>query len=138
MKKFLVVLAAMGSISAAQASTVECESLDGVLKVRANETVMVISDSTIQHGRKTIARFTAEAGTLEALATVAGERFVGDVDLRFNDSGRAGELIGGTKLGELAEITLVNEDAPRTYGQGTYLKLEKRDGSRKFIDMDCQ
>jgi hypothetical protein len=67
-----------------------------------NAAVMVLSDPAIAQGRKTIARFTDCNGTL----TSQGALYVANVDLRFNDSGRKGENVLGTKLGHLKKIAL--------------------------------
>lgn len=64
--------------------------------------VMIISDSNISAGNKTIATFKHSTGLLKSKELL----YTGKVDLRFSDISRKGELIGGTKLGELAEIKL--------------------------------
>ncbi len=64
--------------------------------------IMVVSDSSINAGNKTIATFKDLTGTLKSNSLI----YTGKVDLRFNDSSRKGELIGGTKLGQLASIQM--------------------------------
>lgn len=104
-----------------------------------NAAVMVVSDSNIQYGNKTIARFKDASSTLAN----NGAYYVAKVDLRFNDSERKGELIGGTKLGYLKQIKLDVEfsyASPVEVGTtvpGT-LSLVKRDGEVININMDCQ
>lgn len=71
--------------------------------------VLVISDSSVGAGRKTIAKFT----DAEGLVTAGGASFTGNVDLRYNNTGRKGELIAGTKLGEVDVIQL---DVDFSYG----------------------
>ena len=104
-----------------------------------NAAVMIVSDSNINYGNKTIARFKDSSSTLSS----SGASYVANVDLRFNDSSRKGELIGGTKLGQLDQIEL---DVDFSYGSpveagttvpGT-LSLVKRDGDVITIDMDCK
>jgi hypothetical protein len=65
--------------------------------------VMVISSPYVISGRKTIAVFTSENRTLEYRGRGVYE---GQVDLRFPETGRKGENIAGTKLGELKSIQL--------------------------------
>lgn len=103
-----------------------------------NAAVMVVSDSNINFGNKTIARFQ------DANSTIAnnGAYYVANVDLRYNDSSRKGELIGGTKLGFLDQIKLNVEFSyaepveAGTTVPGT-LSLVKRNGEVINIDMDC-
>jgi hypothetical protein len=68
--------------------------------------------------------------------------YVADVDLRFSDSGRKGELIGGTKLGQLKHISL---DVDFSYGEllnsgetaPAVLNLIKRNAETIEQDMSC-
>lgn len=141
MKALVAIALAIFSVNA-QADGFLCETVRGDLKVKVfNNTdaeegtrvasTLIISDTTVSAGRKTIARFTDANGTLES----EGARYVADVDLRFNDSGRAGELISGTKLGELDRI-IVGVDfsyaAPVEAGEelSGHLVLVKRNGDR--------
>jgi hypothetical protein len=149
MKKILTMIAMMAS-TGAMADGFVCTTLDGDLTVKVynhtdadvgtrNGAVMILSDSTIQYGRKTIAKFDSDNEVLDN----DGARYVANVDLRYNDSERAGENIGGTKLGQLDAIIL---DVAFSYGSpaekgeimpGT-LKLLKRNGSKIRIDVDCE
>ncbi len=98
--------------------------------------VMVVSDKSVQYGRKTIARFSEENGTL----STEGTKYVGTVDLRFNDSGRKGESILGTKLGNVDTMTL---DVYFTYSnptvEGDYVparfEVTKRNGDAAAVVM---
>ena len=100
--------------------------------------VMVLSDPQIGFGRRTIARFSRDNGTL----TNRGARYVATVDTRIKDSSRVGENIGGTKLGYLKEISL---DVDFTYSHpvedGDELEatmvLTKLNGEVSEIEMDC-
>ena len=101
--------------------------------------VMVLSNPSIQHGRKTIARFADANGVLEN----HGPLYTADVDLRFSDSSRKGELIAGTKLGELDKIKVAVvfsyaspvEDGAELEGMAT---LVKRNGEVIFADLVCE
>lgn len=152
MKNITSILSITLLTAVAQASGFVCESTDGDLRVRAYDqvqpelgtrsaAVMVLSDTTVSHGRKTIAKFTNANQTLSSRSSV----YTADVDLRFNDSGRKGEWIAGTKLGELSEIVLdvdfsyspysaQMQDGDETTAQ---LILEKRNGEQLEIDMTC-
>ena len=102
-----------------------------------NAAVMVLSDASIAHGRKTIARFESANGLL----TSEGAHFVADVDLRFKESNRKGELLGGTKLGQLDTIALDIEFSyayPVMAGDlnKALITLNKRNG--EFIELDAE
>jgi len=64
---------------------------------------MILSSPYVISDRKTIAVFTAENRTL---SYEGHGRYVGKVDLRFSETGRKGENVAGTKLGELSSIVL--------------------------------
>ncbi len=135
---FFAVAALVLTSSAAQASTTwTCESQESNLKIRVNESVMVLSDPTIGSGRKTIARFTADNGVLETRDHGdAGTRFVADVDLRFNDSARAGEYLLGTRLGEIDTVTVYVGNADGDAGEGR-VSIRKRNGTRASEAITC-
>ncbi len=149
MKNLMIVLAALISTSAFADGFV-CQSNDGELKVKAyhhvnamdgtrNAAVMILSDNTIQYGNKTIAKFESAEGLLDN----NGSLYTANVDLRFNNTGRQGELIGGTKLGQLDQVQLVvpfSYADPVAHGEEmiSTLILIKRDGSKIFIDMTCE
>lgn len=145
---FAVIVMAAFSASA-HADGFNCQTEDGSLNVKLiNHTapeagtrvaaVMVLSDTNVAYGRKTIARFTDVNGVLESRSS----RYEANVDLRFNDSARKGELILGTKLGML-DTVIADIDfsyaAPVANGEevtGT-LVLVKRDGSKIKSDLVC-
>jgi hypothetical protein len=148
MKVFAIVFAALVSTTA-QADGFVCEGNRDSLIVKVynhtqptegtrNAAVMVVSDPSIQLGNKTIARFSDVNSTLSN----KGAFYMADVDLRFNDSGRKGELIGGTKLGQLKHISL---DVNFSYGEPinsgetapAILSLIKRNGETIDLDMNC-
>ena len=146
--KSIAVVSAIVFGAQAQADGFKCEAYDQDLNVKVynqtqpdagtrNAAVMVVSDPSISDGRKTIATF--EAGeTLTNSAAV----YKANVDLRFNNSGRQGELIAGTKLGQLktsvldVDFTFSN---PLEAGEeaDAVLKLVKRNGDRINVDMLC-
>ncbi|GIL17748.1 MAG: hypothetical protein BroJett040_14990 [Oligoflexia bacterium] len=100
--------------------------------------IMVISDSQVGGGNKTIAKFTDVKGTLSSSHLT----YVGNVDLRFADSRKKGELIGGTKLGQLDTIELdVNFSYmnPLENGELTEatLTLNKRNGDQIIEAAQC-
>lgn len=100
--------------------------------------IMVVSDSSVNSGRKTIATFKDLTGTLTSKELV----YTSKVDLRFNDSGRKGEWIGGTKLGELSSVVLklnFSYAAPKEeseYVSGKLI-LNKRNGEVLREAVDC-
>lgn len=103
-----------------------------------NAAVMVLSDSSVNYGNKTIARFSQTNGTL----TNDSSLYTANVDHRFNDSGRKGELIGGTKIGALKFVVLdLDFSYARPVADGAFVRgelfLVKRNGQQIAIDMDC-
>jgi hypothetical protein len=108
--KAIVLTAVLATALSAQADGFKCETESG-LKVQVyNHTspemgtrtgsTMIISDSNVQYGNKTVAKFTAEKGTLSS----NNLRYTAKVDLRVSESNRKGELIAGTKLGYINKI----------------------------------
>jgi hypothetical protein len=149
MKKALLTIAMIfGATTAAHAEGFVCETQDGVLKVQvyhhvqASEgtrvpAIMILSDNTVQSGRKTIATF--EAGqTLDGSAM----NYVANVDLRYKNSKKKGEYLLGTRLGELDQVVL-NVDF--TYSQpiedgadvSGVISATKRDGSTIDAAVEC-
>ncbi len=90
--------------------------------------VIVVSDSTVQVGRKTIAVFR----DADAQLLVEDDSYLAKVDLRRSESNRQGELLAGTKLGNVDQIKLYVDFAysrPVAHGEeltGT-MTLLKRD-----------
>jgi hypothetical protein len=143
------VSAALLSSAASRADGFTCRTQDESLKLAVynitdanhgtrNASTMVISDPAVGYGRKTIARFSDLNETL----TNIGATYEARVDLRFNDSGRKGELIGGTKLGQLKSIVLdVEFNYSRPVLSGTELPatvtLVKRNGETVSLGAIC-
>jgi hypothetical protein len=103
-----------------------------------NAAVMVVSDANVGLGNKTIATFYADKGVLTSRVLT----YVAKVDLRVSESNRAGELIGGTKLGYLARIILnvdFSYSSPLFDGEKTSatLLLQKRDGKQAVESAIC-
>jgi len=149
MKNLILSALVLSASFAAQADGFKCETLEGDLAIKIfNHTnaahgtrsgaVMIISDTSVSRGRKTIARFT---DTNERLSS-AMSSYVGDVDLRYNDSSRKGELISGTKLGHLEQIIV---DVNFSYGSPVsalseltgLMTLVKRNGEEIVRDLSC-
>jgi hypothetical protein len=149
MFKSIVIAGLAATGITASAEGFKCLSADEALAVKVfgaalsspatrEAQVMVVSDRAISHGRKTVAKFTAANGTLSN----RGSRYTGDVDLRFSDTGRAGENIGGTKLGELDQVVLTvdfSHQNPLQAGElaSGLLSLVKRNGEVIEIDLAC-
>lgn len=149
--KSIVTIAAAAMIFAgtqAKADGFVCTSESGLVVKVYNHTqpemgtrsgaIMIVSDSNINAGNKTIATFKDSTGLLKSKELV----YTGKVDLRFNDSSRKGELIGGTKLGELAKIMLsVNFSYahPVAYGETLtgYVYLVKRNDTVLSETANC-
>lgn len=146
----VVTIAASVFAANAKADGFKCQTNDGAVNVKIfNHTdaeagtrvaaVMVLSDTSVQGGRKTIARFTDVNGVLDSRSSV----YEGNVDLRFNDTKRAGENILGTKLGQL-DVVIANIDfsyaAPVAAGEEVagHLVLVKRSGARSVHAMTCE
>jgi hypothetical protein len=126
-----------------------CESEDSGLnvevynKVNPDEgtrvgNVMVVSDSSIGEGLQTIAVFRESSGLLVNESST----YTGKVDLRFKETGRAGENIGGTKLGQLAYVVLhVDFKFSKPVLKGTLAKGEliliTRNGQQLREDLAC-
>ena len=145
----LTIVALAAFSASAYADGFGCQTTDGSLNVKIynhvqptdgtrNGAVMVLSDPSVMGGRKTIARFTDVNGRLDNRSSV----YTADVDLRYNDSSRKGELILGTKLGYVDTITA---DIDFSYASpvedgaemGGKLVIAKRDGSKIRADLAC-
>jgi hypothetical protein len=101
-------------VSSARADGFKCVGQSTGLKIKVfNHTdprqgtrtasVMLISNPMIRTPNQTVAKFSDQNRTLKYLGH---GQYTAKVDLRFNDSGRQGENIAGTKLGELSSIDL--------------------------------
>lgn len=140
MKALLTVtaLVAMFSSSAFAAQGWQCSANDISVKVidesAASGGIMVLSNPSVGSGRKTIAKFTEANGTLD----VRGDLYVAHTDLRFNDSARAGELVIGTKLGEVASFRLtVRADEHSDWADGSLVAI-KKNGERAARKVECE
>jgi hypothetical protein len=138
--KAIVFTTVLAAALSAQADGFKCETQSGLNVQVYNHTspemgtrtgsTMVVSDSQIQYGNKTIAKFTAQKGTLSS----SNLRYTAKVDLRVSESNRKGELIAGTKLGYVSQILL---DVAFSYANPTRdgavlpasLTVVKRDGT---------
>lgn len=148
MKKFAIIAAlSLSAIAHADGFVCQTEGEDLIIKAynhtdaadgTRNAAVMVLSDPSINSGKKTIARFSDVNETL----TNVGASYEATVDLRFNDSSLGGRNLGGTKLGYVKSILL---DIDFTYAApvtdmeviaGT-LTLIKRDGDAITHSVNC-
>lgn len=99
---------------------------------------MVLLDPNVRQERQHIATFYAADGVLKA----AGSTIVATVDLTKPESSRAGERVGGTRLGALDSIVLEidfsyteNLNHERKFsGLVTY---RKKNGDELMQDFDC-
>jgi hypothetical protein len=148
MKK-IIIASILSLSSTAFADGFICEAQNESLKLKVfhqteptlgtrNSAVMILSNPDVQFGRKTIATFESDAATL----TNEGATYTANVDLRFRNSNRRGELVGPTKLGEIKHIVLaVDFSYARPVAQGTQslgeLTLIKRNGDQAEMDMVC-
>lgn len=99
---------------------------------------MIVSNEFVQAGNKTIATFSDVKGTVASYK----QTYVANVDLRFKESNRKGELVGDTKLGELDLIILsvdFSYDQPVEKGiqLSGWLTLVKRDGEEFAYEATC-
>ena len=132
----------------AKADGFVCESESGLVLKIYNKTnaeegtrsaaTLVISDSTVSYGNKTIAKFPADKGVLASKELV----YSANVDLRMVDSNRKGELIAGTKLGYVDMIHVaIDFSYSKPVAAGTELEGElivvKRDGEELSESLTC-
>lgn len=98
----------------AKAEGFKCQTVEGDLNVKIYHhndpmvgtrvaSTMIVSDPSIQVGRKTVALFTSKKGTL---ALQSEGSYLASVDLRMVESRRTGEYLVGTRLGELSTIAV--------------------------------
>lgn len=154
MKALVATLVALSALSASSASIAradgfQCQTAAGDLNVKLynhtqssegtrNGSIMVLSDPSVQFGRKTIASFTDVKGTLSN----EGASYVATVDLRVSESNRSGENIAGTKLGQLKHIAAnIYFSYARPVAEGAPLlgsiSFEKRNGEISSLDLVC-
>ena len=132
----------------AMADGFTCQANDGSLNIKVyhhvhaedgtrDAAILIFSDPTVTYGRKTIATFEADRTLINV-----GARYLAKADQRFTGSRRDGELIGGTKLGQLGTIAL---DVDFSYGSPVeegeevpaVLTLNKRNGQVIEIETTC-
>ncbi len=151
MKKALLTLAMVGALSTpALADGFICSAIDHDLNVKVynhtspkmgtrNAAVMILSNPTVGQGRRTIAIFRDVSNTLSN----EGSNYLAKVDLRFNDSGRKGEFVAGTRLGEIATIDLsVDHVYGDNFEKGSLTTalavISLRNGETIVADLDCE
>ena len=149
MKTVLILLAALTTTNVL-ASGFICEALDADLDIKVynkvmpaegtkNPAIMVLSNPTISQGRKTIAVFKETNGLL----TKNGQMYVAKVDHRFNDTGRKGELLAGTNIGNVKQVIL-NLDFSYAFpvDSGDYvpgtLSIVRRNGNTIHLELECE
>ena len=138
MKIVFFVVAAMSAT--AFADSYVCQNLDKDFRAKANDSILVLSRPSVNHGRKTIATFRAEDDVLAVTGRVdrgSGKKYEGEVDLRRIGSRRQGELILGTKLGEVDTVKLTVQEASNDEVRGSVL-LKKRNGETTYAKLDCE
>jgi hypothetical protein len=145
----MIAILAMGFSGAAMADGFICDTANGQYTVKVydqtsaskgtrNGAIMIISDNTIQLGRKTVATFESE----QTLRDRQGASYEASVDLRYNNSNRAGENVFGTKLGEIDTIRLnvgYDYNSPVKSGEeldGQLIVL-KRNGQKGKLQVAC-
>lgn len=149
MKKLMVLVAMLAS-QTVWADGFICQTEEGDLNVKIfnnvkpeegtrNVSTMVISDPAVSHGRKTIARFSAEQGTLTGGLPV----YKAKVDLRFADLRAKGENIAGTKLGHLAHVIVgLRYDYRQALPSGSevtgWMTFQKRNGEEMHAQLICE
>lgn len=148
----LLAATALVSLSNAWGSGFDCTSVDEDLQIRVVFTPihpdgshreprvkeMTVLDPNLTAPFQHVATFLAADGLL----TNEGGNIEAVVDLRFPGSARAGERIGGTKLGSLKTVTLdidfsytePSNDGAHYAAQAVYLK---RNGESLEQDFDC-
>jgi hypothetical protein len=147
--KALLVLVAMVLSQNAMADGFVCQTEEGDLNIQVyNNTdpsagtrsvsTMVLSDPAVGHGRKTIAKFTDVKGTLSS----NGALYTAKVDLRMVESRAKGELIAGTKLGQLANIIVgvrFSYSQPLRHGEAVtgWAMFQKRNGQESYAQLEC-
>jgi|GEM_PF-779182 len=148
MKNLLLVLTAVLVSTQAQADGFLCSTDDGLnIKVynhtsgdKGTRSVakMIVSDDNVGFGNKTIATFS----DAQSLVASHKQTYIAKVDLRFGTVGGKGELIGGTKLGELSHIILSVDfmySEPTANGEHVngVVTLQKRNGEEIIEFANC-
>jgi hypothetical protein len=149
MKKVILALTVIAAATVARADGFVCQTESGLNVKVYNHTdasqgtrtgaIMILSDSSVGAGNKTVATFSHVKGTLASTSA----NYVADVDLRFSTSNRKGELLAGTKLGEVDMIVLsvdFSYAAPVEAGEelSGELTLIKRNGQTIIEQASCE
>ena len=103
-----------------------------------NGAVMILSDSSLTYGNKTIATFNDAKSTLGNEGSV----YTANVDHRVRESSREGELLAGTNIGNLKFVVVdLDFSYNRPLADGAFVRgdmtLIKRDGDKILIDLSC-
>lgn len=146
--KALLILATLMAANSAMADGFICTSASGLNVQIYNNTnpqlgtrtasTMVISDPALARGNQTIAKFT----NLDETLSSKNLTYKAKVDLRYKNSSRKGELIAGTKLGQLDKILVTvgfSYANPVLHGQyiDGHMRLFKRNGQQLNEDLNC-
>jgi hypothetical protein len=116
MKTLFVAMMAVVAASSAQAEGFKCEGVNTGVNVNVYNhveasagtrkvAIMIVSDSYVNSPNKTIAKFTDDYDN-NTLSYLGNGVYQAKVDLRYIESRRKGENVGGTKLGQLQYINL--------------------------------
>jgi len=134
MKKIIVSVAMIASlaVSVAQAQEWVCEfdstKIRLIDETRREGALMILSDTRVGYGNRTIAKFSEANGTLDLQSE---DHYLARVDLRFSDSGRGGEYLFGTRLNQIETIRMmVNPELQDGEGgHSATVIVHKRNGS---------
>jgi hypothetical protein len=150
MKFWFALMVWLGTASGAFADGFVCKTIEEDLNLTIYDNiyselgtrvaaVMVISDPTVEtRGRRTIAVFRQAKGTLSNF----GIYYVAKVDLRYAELSRGGELLLGTRLGELGIIQVgidFSYSHPVKKGESLhgFIDAHKRDGEEIWRNLEC-
>jgi hypothetical protein len=104
---------------------------------------MIISSTDSDRGNRTISKFTYDNGTLESAHETGGLVYLGNVDLRFNDTGADDALILGSRIADTESVRL---NVLFNYGdnladgeitKGVFSVFSRQRGANAIL-MDCK
>lgn len=147
--KNIIIAAAINLVSfSAFADGFKCTSDEGTLEAQVYNhrnphvgtrtgAVMILSDSSLEYGSRTIARFEAPKSLTNHAA-----KYLAYVDQTVGSTNRAGEYIAGTRLGEVAKIVLdvdFSYTSPIADGDqvSALLSVFKHEGTLVEVGMTC-
>lgn len=150
MKTLILALAAtIATASLASADGFVCTTAENNLKVQVynhttpqlgtrNGAVMILSNPEFEYGNQTIAEYHSDG-----LLTNFSSTYSARVDLRHSGSDRKGELIAGTRLGNVNVFSLaVDFTYAQPVAEGTkvegQLSVVKRNGDVIVVVMECE